>query len=150
GLVFPTWPAPPAVEPLDPLPDALARAAAAATPAVVAAEGICVRLHPRPPPGPRPAAPPPGPLCPPGGSAPRLDRDPLPLVRAGTVAVRDLGRLARDLDLPDAELALLVDLLVETGILAVGGPFGQRSLGLRPEADAWLSAPRARRRGRLR
>jgi hypothetical protein len=61
------------------------------------------------------------------------------------VAVRDLGRLARDLDLADAELALLVDLLVETGVLAVGGPFGQRSLGLRPGADAWLSAPRARR-----
>jgi XPB/Ssl2-like helicase family protein len=117
GLVFPTWPEPPAVEALDPLPDAPARAAAAATRAVVAAEGACARL----------------------------DRDPLPLVRAGTVAVRDLGRLARDLDLADAELALLVDLLVETGILAVGGPFGQRSLGLRPEADAWLSAPRARR-----
>jgi Helicase conserved C-terminal domain len=117
GLVFPTWPERPAVEPLDPLPDAPARAAAAATRAVVAAEGVCARL----------------------------DRDPLPLVRAGTVAVRDLGRLARDLDLADAELALLVDLLVETGVLAVGGPFGQRSLGLRPEADAWLSASRARR-----
>jgi hypothetical protein len=75
----------------------------------------------------------------------RLDREPLPLVRAGTVAVRDLGRLARDLDLTDEELALLIDLLVETGILAVGGPFGQRSLGLRPEADAWLSASRSHR-----
>jgi Helicase conserved C-terminal domain len=117
GLVFPTWPEPPVVEPLGPVPDAPARAAAAAARAVVAAEGICARL----------------------------DRDPLPLVRAGTVAVRDLGRLARDLDLAAAELALLVDLLVETGVLAVGGPFGQRSLGLRPEADAWLSAPRARR-----
>jgi Helicase conserved C-terminal domain len=117
GLVFPTWPEPPAVEALDPLPDAPARAAAAATRAVVAAEGVCARL----------------------------DRDPLPLVRAGTVAVRDLGRLARDLDLADAELALLVDLLVGAGVLAVGGPFGQRSLGLRPEADAWLSASRARR-----
>jgi Helicase conserved C-terminal domain len=117
GLVFPTWPEPPAVEPLAPLPDALAGAAAAATRVVVAAEGICARL----------------------------DRDPLPLVRAGTVAVRDLGRVARDLDLADAELALLVDLLVEAGVLAVGGPFGQRSLGLRPEADAWLSASRARR-----
>jgi hypothetical protein len=117
GLVFPTWPEPPAVQPLDPLPDAPPRAAAAASRAAVAAEGVCARL----------------------------DRDPLPLVRAGTVAVRDLGRLARDLDLADAELALLVDLLVETGVLAVGGPFGQRSLGLRPEADAWLSAPRARR-----
>jgi hypothetical protein len=38
-----------------------------------------------------------------------------------------------------------VDLLVEAGVLAVGGPFGQRSLGLRPEADAWLSDSRARR-----
>src|SRR5204862_7327398 len=38
-----------------------------------------------------------------------------------------------------------VDLLVESGVLAVGGPFGQRSLGLRPEADAWLSASRSSR-----
>ncbi len=117
GLVFPEWPRPPAAEPVDPLPDGPARAAAAATRAVIAAEGICARL----------------------------DREPLPLVRAGTVAVRDLGRLARDLDLADQELALLVDLLVEAGVLAVGGPFGQRSLGLRPEADAWLSAARSRR-----
>jgi Helicase conserved C-terminal domain len=117
GLVFPAWPEPPAAEVLDPLPDGLARAVAAATRAVVAAEGVCSRL----------------------------DREPLPLVRAGTVAVRDLGRLARDLGLSDEELALLVDLLVEAGFLAVGGPFGQRSLGLRPEADAWLSAPRSRR-----
>jgi Helicase conserved C-terminal domain len=117
GLVFPSWPEPPPAETLDPLPDGPARATAAATRAVIAAEGVCARL----------------------------DREPLPLVRAGTVAVRDLGRLARDLDLSDEELALLVDLLVETGILAVGGPFGQRSLGLRPEADAWLSVPRSRR-----
>jgi hypothetical protein len=117
GLVFPEWPEPPSVELLDPLPDGPARAVAAATRAVVAAEGVCARL----------------------------DREPLALVRAGTVAVRDLGRLARDLDLADEELALLVDLLVEAGVLAVGGPFGQRSLGLRPEADAWLSASRSRR-----
>jgi hypothetical protein len=117
GLVFPDWPEPPPVQLLDPLPDGPARAVAAATRAVVAAEGVCARL----------------------------DREPLALVRAGTVAVRDLGRLARDLDLADEELALLVDLLVESGVLAVGGPFGQRSLGLRPEADAWLSASRSRR-----
>jgi hypothetical protein len=117
GLVFPEWPEPPAAEPLDPLPDGPARAAAAAARAVVAAEGACTRL----------------------------DRDPLTLTRAGTVAVRDLGRLARDLDLADEELAVLVDLLVEVGVLAVGGPFGQRSLGLRPEADAWLAGPRSRR-----
>jgi hypothetical protein len=117
GLVFPDWPAPPVVEPLDPVPDGLALAAAAAARAVVAAEGICTRL----------------------------DREPLPLVRAGTVAVRDLRRLAGELDLADDELALLADLLVEAGVLAVGGPFGQRSLGLRPEADAWLAGSRARR-----
>jgi Helicase conserved C-terminal domain len=117
GLVFPDWPEPPAVELLDPLPDGPARAAAAATRAVVAAEGVCARL----------------------------DRAPLALVRAGTVAVRDLGRLARELDLADEELALLVDLLVDAGVLAVGGPFGQRSLGLRPAADAWLAVSRARR-----
>jgi hypothetical protein len=117
GLVFPEWPAPPVAEPLDPVPDGLALAAAAATRAVVAAEGICTRL----------------------------DREPLVLVRAGTVAVRDLRRLAGELDLADDELALLVDLLVEAGVLAVGGPFGQRSLGLRPEADAWLAGSRARR-----
>jgi hypothetical protein len=117
GLVFPDWPAPPVVLPLDPVPDGLALAAAAAARAVVAAEGICTRL----------------------------DREPLPLVRVGTVAVRDLRRLAGDLDLADDELALLVDLLVEAGVLAVGGPFGQRSLGLRPEADPWLAGSRARR-----
>jgi XPB/Ssl2-like helicase family protein len=117
GLVFPDWPRPPAAEPLDQLPDGPSVAAAAATRAVVAAEGVCARL----------------------------DREPLALVRAGTVAVRDLSRLARDLDLADEELALLVDLLVESGVLAVGGPFGQRSLGLRPEADAWLAGPRSRR-----
>ena len=137
GLVFPDWPQPPsltaptapeaAASPAavtaatDPeaagVVDAEDRAAAAATRAVVAAEGVCTRL----------------------------DREPLGLVRAGTVAVRDLARLARDLDLPEQELALLLDLLVETGVLAVGGPFGQRSLGLRPEADPWLAAPRARR-----
>jgi hypothetical protein len=79
------------------------------------------------------------------GVCARLDREPLALVRAGTVAIRDLRRLARDLSLADEELALVVDLLVEAAVLAVGGPFGQRSLGLRPEADAWLAAPRARR-----
>jgi Helicase conserved C-terminal domain len=121
GLVFPEWPAPPALAPLDPVPHGPERAAAAAARAVVAAEGVCARL----------------------------DREPLPLVRAGTVAVRDLGRLARDLDLADEELAFLVDLLVEAGVLAVGGPFGQRSLGLRPDADAWLAAPRSHRWGDL-
>jgi hypothetical protein len=117
GLVFPDWPPPPAMEALDPVAHGQDRAAAAATRAVVAAEGICTRL----------------------------DRRPLPLVRAGTVAVRDLRLLARELDLAGEQLALLVDLLVEAGVLAVGGPFGQRSLGLRPEADAWLAGPRARR-----
>jgi Helicase conserved C-terminal domain len=117
GLVFPRWPEQPVVSTPDPLPDGPARAAAAASRAVVAAEGVCTRL----------------------------DRQPLALVRAGTVAVRDLGRLARDLSLAAEQLGLLLDLLVETGVLAVGGPFGQRSLGLRPEADAWLAAPRARR-----
>jgi hypothetical protein len=117
GLVFPEWPVPSAAEPLGPVPDGLALAAAAAARAVVAAEGICTRL----------------------------DREPLVLVRAGTVAVRDLRRLAGELDLADDELALLMDLLVEAGVLAVGGPFGQRSLGLRPEADAWLAGSRASR-----
>jgi hypothetical protein len=117
GLVFPDWPGPPSGEPLDAVPDGPGLAAAAATRAVVAAEGICTRL----------------------------DREPLALVRAGTVAVRDLRRLAHELDLLDDELALLVDLLVEAGVLAVGGPFDQRSLGLRPAADAWLAGPRARR-----
>jgi hypothetical protein len=127
GLVFPDWPQPPnagaltAPEASSGSPAAIAdveeRAAAAATRAVVAAEGVCARL----------------------------DREPLGLVRAGTVPVRDLARLARDLDLSESELALLIDLLVETGVLGVGGPFDQRSLGLRPEADAWLAASRAHR-----
>jgi hypothetical protein len=117
GLVFPAWPPPPAIDPLDPIPDGPARAAAAASRAVVAAEGLCARL----------------------------DREPLTLVRAGTVAVRDLDRLARHLGLAGEELALLIDLLVEADVLAVGGPFDQRSLGLRPEADAWLASTRSRR-----
>jgi hypothetical protein len=131
GLVVPDWPQPPgadtprAAETSLPsgtpaatgITEAGDRAAAAATRAVVAAEGACARL----------------------------DREPLGLIRAGTVAVRDLARLARDLDLTEEELALLLDLLVETGVLAVGGPFGQRSLGLRPEADPWLAAARAHR-----
>jgi len=118
GLVFPDWPRPPsAATGTAGIAEAGDRAVAAATRAVIAAEGVCARL----------------------------DREPLGLVRAGTVAVRDLARLARDLDLPEEELALLLDLLVETGVLAVGGPFGQRSLGLRPEADPWLAAPRADR-----
>jgi Helicase conserved C-terminal domain len=117
GLVFPDWPPPPALDPLGPLPEAPALAAAAATRAVVAAEGVCTRL----------------------------DRAPLELVRTGTVAVRDLRRLAGELSLPADELALLLDLLVEVGVLAVGGPFDRRSLALRPEADAWLAGGRVRR-----
>ena len=117
GLVFPDWPPPPTLEQLPAPPEATAQAAAAAGRAVAAAEGVCTRL----------------------------DRAPLELVRAGTVAVRDLRRLARDLDLADDEVAFTVDLLVEAGVLAVGGPFDRRSLALRPEADAWLAGPRARR-----
>src|SRR6266700_3930167 len=74
-----------------------------------------------------------------------LDRDPLTLTQTGTVAVRDLKRLARELDFLDDELALLVDLLVEAGLLAVGGSWDHRTLGLRPEADAWLAGGRAAR-----
>ena len=114
GLVFPSWPEPPAAEVLDPLRDGPARAAAAATRAVVAAEGICARL----------------------------DREPLPLVRAGTVAVRDLGRLARDLDLSDEELALLVDLLVEAGFLAVGGPSASAPWACVPRPTPGCRPPR--------
>jgi Helicase conserved C-terminal domain len=117
GLVFPDWPAPPVLDPLPAPPETAALAAAAAGRAVAAAEGVCTRL----------------------------DRAPLALVRAGTVAVRDLRRLARDLDLADDEVAFTLDLLVEAGVLAVGGPFDRRSLALRPEADAWLAGPRARR-----
>jgi Helicase conserved C-terminal domain len=117
GLVFPDWPPPPRVEPLDPVPEAAARAAGAAMRLVLAAEGLLSRL----------------------------DRDPLPLIQSGTVAVRDLRRLARELELEDDELALLADLLVEAGLLAVGGSWEHRSLGLRPEADAWLAGHRAAR-----
>ncbi len=117
GRVFPVWPAPPRLEVLGPVRDAPALAAAAALRLVLAAEGLLSRL----------------------------DRDPLPLTQAGTVAVRDLKRLGRELDLPDDELALLVDLEVEAGLLAVGGSWDRRTLGLRPEADAWLEGPRAAR-----
>jgi Helicase conserved C-terminal domain len=117
GLVFPDWPPPPRIEPLDPVADGADRAGAAAMRVVLAAEGLLGRL----------------------------DRDPLPLTQTGTVAVRDLKRLARELDLIDDELALLVDLLVEAGLLAVGGSWDHRTLGLRPEADAWLGGGRAAR-----
>jgi len=117
GLVFTDWPTPPRVDPLDPVPDGAGRAGAAALRLVVAAEGLLGRL----------------------------DRDPLPLTQAGTVAVRDLKRLAREVDLPEDEAGLLVDLLVEAELLAVGGPWDHRTLGLRPEADAWLAGSRARR-----
>jgi Helicase conserved C-terminal domain len=117
GLVFPRWPSLPSLEPLDPLPDLAERAGAAARRLVLAAEGLLGRL----------------------------DRDPLPLTQAGTVAVRDLRRLGRELHLPEDEAGLLADLLVEAGLLAVGGPWDHRTLGLRPEADAWLAGPRATR-----
>jgi Helicase conserved C-terminal domain len=117
GVVFPDWPPPPRVEPLDPVPDAAVRAGAAAMRLVLAAEGLIGRL----------------------------DRDPLPLTQSGTVAVRDLKRLARELELHDDELAVLADLLVEAGLLTVGGSWEHRSLGLRAEADAWLAGPRTAR-----
>src|SRR6266700_1723969 len=117
GLVFPDWPPPPRVELLEPVDDVADRAAAAAMRVVLAAEGLLGHL----------------------------DRDPLPLTQTGTVAVRDLKRLARELDFLDDELALLVDLLVEAGLLAVGGSWDHRTLGLRPEADAWLAGGRAAR-----
>jgi len=117
GLVFPQWPVAATPRLLDPVPDPAERATAAALRLVVAAEGVLTRL----------------------------DRDPLLLTQAGTVAVRDLRRLARELSLADDELVFLVDLLVEAELLAVGGPWDQRSLALRPEADAWLAGPRARR-----
>ena len=117
GLVFPEWPAPPRLDVLDPVRDAPELAGAAALRLVLAAEGLLGRL----------------------------DRDPLSLTKAGTVAVRDLRRLARELDLPDDELALLVDLEVEAGLLAVGGSWDRRTLGLRTEADAWLEGSRAAR-----
>ncbi len=117
GRVFPDWPEPPAPPHLDPLPDPAGRAAAAAMRAVTAAEGIVTRL----------------------------DRQPLALIQSGTIAVRDLRRLATELDLAEDEAGLLVDLLTEADVIMVGGPWEQRSLGLRPEADAWLASTRARR-----
>jgi hypothetical protein len=117
GLVFPRWPAAPRLDPLEPVPGGPQRAAAAALRLVLAAESLLGLL----------------------------DRDPPPLTQAGTVAVRDLKRLARELGLAEDEAGLLVDLLLEAGLLAVGGPWDHRTLGLQPEADAWLAGPRARR-----
>jgi hypothetical protein len=117
GHVFPDWPEAPSMPRGRPMPDAAGRAAAAALRAAVAAEGLVVWL----------------------------DRRPLNLIQTGTVAVRDLRRLAGELDLAEDEAALLVDLLVEAGVLGVGGPWEQRSLGLRPEADGWLARTRVRR-----
>ena len=117
GLVFPAWPRRPAPPARHPLPDAPARAAAAAQRLTVAAEGL-VR---------------------------QLDEQPLPLIQAGTVALRDLRRLARELELAEDEAGLLVDLCAAAGLLGTGGPWEQRTLALRPEADGWLQHPRARR-----
>jgi len=117
GHVFPDWPEAPPMPRGRAMPDAAGRAAAAAMRTAVAAEGMVVWL----------------------------DRRPLTLIQAGTVAVRDLRRLASELDLAEDETALLVDLLVEAGVLGVGGPWEQRSLGLRPEADGWLARTRVRR-----
>jgi hypothetical protein len=121
GHVFPDWPEPPPPPRARPMPDADGRAAAAALRAAVAAEGMVVWL----------------------------DRRPLTLIQAGTVAVRDLRRLAAELDLAEDEAALLLDLLVEAGVLGVGGPWEQRSLGLRPEADGWLERTRVERWAQL-
>jgi hypothetical protein len=117
GVVFPRWPRPPRLDPLEPVPDAADRAAAAALRLVLAAESLLARL----------------------------DREPLPLTQAGTIAVRDVKRLGRQLELAEDETGLLVDLLVEADLLAVGGPWDNRTLGLRPEVDVWLAGPRARR-----
>jgi Helicase conserved C-terminal domain/WYL domain len=117
GHVFPDWPTEPVQPRPTPMPDAAGRAAASALRAAVAAEGLVVRL----------------------------DREPLALIQAGTVAVRDLRRLAGELDLGEDEAAVLIDLLVEAEVLGVGGPWDKRSLGLRPEADGWLARTRAER-----
>jgi Helicase conserved C-terminal domain len=117
GHVFPDWPSEPVRPRPTPMPDAAGRAAAAALRAAVAAEGLVVRL----------------------------DREPLALIQAGTVAVRDLRRLAGELDLAEDEAAVLIDLLVEADVLGVGGPWDKRSLGLRPEADGWLARTRVER-----
>jgi hypothetical protein len=117
GLVFPDWPRPPRVELLEPVDNPADRAGAAAMHVVLAAEGLLGLL----------------------------DREPLPLTQSGTVAVRDLKRLAGELGFLDDELALLLDLLVEARLLAVGGSWDHRTLGLRPEADAWLAGGRAAR-----
>ncbi len=117
GLVFGDWPEEPALPAPEPFPDAAPLAGAGALRAVVAAEGIVTRL----------------------------DRAPLPLIQAGTVAVRDVRRLAAEVDVGEDEVGLLIDLLAAAGIVTVGGPWEQRALGLRAEADDWLAASRARR-----
>jgi hypothetical protein len=120
GLVFPDWPQPPSAATQGPgaggIAEAEDRAAAAATRAVVAAEGVCARL----------------------------DREPLGLVRAGTVAVRDLARLEsaqyhveRVIELRDRQSRFFGLVTAEDAILlvAVGEVTAGVDLSLLREAD---------------
>ena len=117
GWIFPDWPGPPELATGTALPGAAHTAAGAAQRLTLAAETLITEL----------------------------DAAPLELIRTGTVAVRDLRRVARTLELTDAETGFLLDLAVAAGILVPGGPWGSRSLGLATKADAWLSASRAER-----
>lgn len=65
--------------------------------------------------------------------------DPPPMLRAGGLGVRELRRVSRELDVPEKAAALIVEVVVEAGLVAL-------TEGVDPEwvptsqADAWLSA----------
>jgi hypothetical protein len=117
GWVFPDWPGPPGLAAPEPAQGATEAAEAAATRFVLAAEAL----------------------------ATNLDVAPLELIRSGTVAVRDLRRLAKDLELSEPEASFLLDLAVAAGLVVPGGPWGSRTLGLAAAADDWLAMTRAAR-----
>jgi Helicase conserved C-terminal domain len=116
GVVFSTWPTPPPAPRTTLLPDAERAAQAAALRTVTAAEAIAARLA----------------------------ADPLLLTKTGTLRATDQRQFARDLGVPEAEVAVIAELLLAAGLIRRGGPEGQR-LALTTRADPWLAGSRAAR-----
>jgi hypothetical protein len=70
--------------------------------------------------------------------------DPPRVLRAGGLGVRDRSRAAAALDLADADLSLLVEVVHEAGLLAAGGEADESWLPT-PAYDSWLAEPPAER-----
>jgi hypothetical protein len=70
--------------------------------------------------------------------------DPPRVLRAGGLAVRDLGTLARRLDVPDAQAAFLVELAAAAGLLADDGEV-EPHWAPTADFDSWQERPPAER-----